>query len=483
MKPLPQASVDAAPAARYFCWAALGAVLLAIYGSLLPFRWTPLSSEEAAQATQRLFRWYDASDLEARGDWLVSSTQYAILSFLLAGALCAEGGCPSILAAVLVVPACAALAVGIEYTQIYFPPRTVSLNDIVFEVSGAVAGVVVWLLVGSRVAKWVEVFANVGSLKGLADRLLPFYLVGLLIVQLMPFDFVVRRDELATKYAEGKILLRPFGAFDPTRFDSVLKVALNVFAFAPLGLLTGLETRRTHGMWWRPPLALLAIPALVEALQLVVYSRYFDITDVITGAVGVWIGWRIGYALRRHLKDGGNASNPPSRAATVVALIVWSITVTYFYWRPFDFTMDPARFRTDSTELPTIGWRNMTLLPFVDYYWGSKYHALDNFFRKALAFLPLGVILAWRDPDIYRRGAGLRVLLVATAAALTIEVGRYFLPTRVPSVTDLMIGVAGAWLGFRLTQQVRTAIWAETALLGWFHRPRIASQAYFRHIL
>ena len=339
-----------------------------------------------------------------------------------------------------------------------------------------------WWATGPRVARWVGVFANVASLKGLADRLLPFYLLGLLVVQLMPFDFIIGRAELAAKYAEGKLLLVPFAAFDPTDANAVLKVALNMFAFAPFGLLTGLATRRTAACGgdrrW-----LLAIPAGVEALQLVVYSRYCDVTDAITGAVGVWLGWRLGYALRRRLKDGRNASTPPSRAAAVATLIVWAAVVAYFNWRPFDFTADPARFRPDATDLPTFGLRDMSLLPFVDYYWGSKYQALDNFFRKGLAFLPLGVILAWRDPNIYRPRAGLRVAVIAAAAALVVEAGRYFLPGRSPSTTDLLISVAGAWAGFRLTQQVRTAIWAETALLGWLHRPRVPASVYFNRAL
>ena len=55
---------------------------------------------------------------------------------------------------------------------------------------GGVSGVAAWLAVGRRVTAWMRGLGAVTSLGGLARRLLPAYLAVLLVVQLMPFDFI-----------------------------------------------------------------------------------------------------------------------------------------------------------------------------------------------------------------------------------------------------------------------------------------------------
>jgi VanZ family protein len=144
--------------------------------------------------------------------------------------------------------------------------------------------------------------------------------------------------------------------------------------------------------------------------------------------------------------------------------------VIYLNWQPFDFTADPSRFTGDLEDLPARGLRRLSLAPFVDYYWGSKYHALDQFVRKGLSFLPLGVLAALLPGPIYRPAAARAAALTAVAVAVALQAGRYFLPSHLPSVTDVLIECAGAGLGFWLTRHVRTILWAEGALYGWLHR-------------
>jgi VanZ family protein len=95
----------------------------------------------------------------------------------------------------------------------------------------------------------------------------------------------------------------------------------------------------------------------------------------------------------------------------------------------------------------------MSWAPFVDYYWGSRYQALDQFARRSLSFAPLGVLLALAFGSRERRG-----LVITVGAALLlgviVEFGQYFIPERHPSVTDLLIQVFGAWLGYNLARHV-----------------------------
>src|SRR5207248_1587603 len=103
------------------------------------------------------------------------------------------------------------------------------INDIVVETIGAIIGTVAWLVAGRRVSSWLRRLSSSSSITGFASRLLPGYLVALFIVQLMPFDFVLGRKELATKFTEGKVLLVPFHG--PRNADALAKSILNLACF------------------------------------------------------------------------------------------------------------------------------------------------------------------------------------------------------------------------------------------------------------
>jgi VanZ family protein len=460
-----------APTAAHYGWAALAMFVLAVYGSLLPFRYAYRPFDEVLAAFSQI-KFYDPSNLEARGDWVISTVLFAALSFLLIAALSVDRPrWVSFLAALVGMCACLVLSVAIEFTQIYFPPRTVSLNDIYMESLGGAAGALTWLVGGQRITGWLRRLGKVTTVSALATRILPGYLVALLVVQLMPFDFIVGFDELAVKYAEGKVRLIPWASPELATQDHLVKAALNLVCFFPLGFLQAWAQRRENVDRLRSfPWVMLAVPIIVELLQLFVYSRVCDVADVLTGALGVYCGWRLGKKARSAFKAAPTATMHPGNALGALGVplfVAWLITVVYLYWRPFDFTADPSRFETDRHSFHLYGFRRLTLAPFADYYWGSKYNALDQFARKALSFVPLGILGALSLQNLYKRRAAAWMLLTAFAIALVLEGGRYFLPSRSPSTTDVLIACAGAWLGFWLTRRFRVVLWAETALYGW----------------
>jgi VanZ family protein len=470
--------------AAHYGWLALGMLLLAVYGSLIPFHYRPRPLAEALSAFRHI-AYYDPSDLGARGDWAVSVALFLALSYLLMAALCVDrrrrvGLC----AAPAVVLACAVLSVAIEFVQLYFPPRTVSLNDIAVETLGGVAGTLLWLTGGQRITRWVRRVGTATGLTGLAGRLFPGYLALLLVVLLMPFDLTVSTGELAAKFQEGKIWLLPFHYRPPEGRTALLaKTALNMACFFPVGFLRVLASERSGAGRRRWPWVLLfglGITSLVEFLQLFVYSRFCDTTDIVTGTAAVWLGWRSGEwflaAWRSALTRSGSgafAAGPDRKGRPAVwatLFLAWFGGVIYLNWQPFNFTTDPAQFTEGPEEVAVWGIRRMAWLPLVDYYWGSKYQALDQFLKKSLAFLPLGLLCALASNRVYRPRAALAVAAVALLAALVIEAGRYFLPSRTASVTDVLIQGFGAWLGFKLTQHLRALLWAECALYGYLHK-------------
>lgn len=457
--------------------------VLTIYGCLLPFNYTSQAFDQTL-ATFLQIGVIPTSLLGARGDWVVSAVQFSIFGFVAMAAVAVDRPARvGWLAALLMAPACMALAIGIEFLQICFPPRTVSVNDIFVETLGGFAGIVAWLIWGQQVTAWLRRLGGVSDVPLLASRLIPGYIAAILIAQLMPFDFVVGRHELAVKYQEGKIQLLPFQG--PWHSDALLKTILNMACFYPLGLLEVAARRDRSQRGMTIPWLALAMPWIVELLQVFVYSRSANVTDIATGMVGAILG---GLTPRALIGQAGGSATPQrsGRDFTLArvlgwsaALVVWFAIVVYFNWRPFNFTVNPSRFLNDPEDLSQYGWRRMAVLPFVDYYWGNKYNALDQFLRKGLSFLPLGALFALAATNVYSTGGSRRVFGVAVVAGIIIEIGRYFLPDRNPSVTDILIGCAGALIGFWFVRYVRATVWAENTLYGGLPRrkERPAQQA------
>ncbi len=456
-------SQPAGPAVA-FRWAAAALLVLTVYGSLIPLHYTPRAADEAWAAFCGM-TFFDPALLAARGDWVVSTALYAALSFAVMGAVARRGR--GWLAALLVVPAGIALTFGVEYAQVYFPPRTVSVNDIVAESAGVAIGVLAWLAAGRRITDWGWRLVHASTPEGLASRLLPGYLVLLVCARLMPFDFVVGQVELETKWAEGKIRIPGLVANPEPIGHVAAKALLNFATFLPVGLLAAFAARRRKV---HLPL-LLAVPVATEVGQLFAYSRTADAIDIATGLAGVYAGWRLGPPLYARLRATTRTA-PEALGGWWYALVaIWLAFVLYTAWQPFDFSIDPSAFASDASRIPRFGLRRVTLAPLVDYYWNSKYVALDLFVRKFLSFVPLGVLAALRLRDLYRRGATARLLVAAAALALVIEAGRYFLPSHQPSVTDVFVRCGGAWFGYALTRHARTVLWASGTLFDWLRKP------------
>jgi VanZ family protein len=458
---LPTASPrrPAAPTATHYGWLAFGTLVLTIYGSVIPLQFEPRPLDEAATAFREMV-YIPPSLLEARGDWVVSFVLFLILSFLTTAALAIDHPWSiGVGAAILVVPACVVLSLVIEFVQVYFPPRTVSLNDVLVESLGGVAGAGIWLAGGQRLTDWLRRVASTQDLDRLAARLLPGFLVLVFALELMPFDLILSPSELVVKFQEGKVHLVPFNLLGMGPEAFFAKVATISACFLPLGFLRALIPARAAGgrpSWVGVAWFGLGVSATVEFLKLFVYSRYCDVTDVVLGTAMVLAGWRLGQAWQTHGLPALAWAVAPSAAARnrwFLALLAWLVLVLAVNWWPFQFTTDAERFTMDSEDLPLLGLRRMALAPFVDYYWGSKYQALNQFAIKALLFFPLGAWLAFRPGG--ERGGPWQAVGIALAVASLVQLGRYFLPARFPSMTDALIESGAAGAGFLLGRHWR----------------------------
>ena len=72
----------------------------------------------------------------------------------------------------------------LEFTQLWFPPRTVSQNDVVAETLGAALGVVLWLAVGQPLGEWLR---SAGARQRRpVERWLVMYLAGFALYSVLP---------------------------------------------------------------------------------------------------------------------------------------------------------------------------------------------------------------------------------------------------------------------------------------------------------
>jgi glycopeptide antibiotics resistance protein len=457
---------------RYYCWLALVFVGVAIYGSLVPLHLKPMPLSEAVVRFRAALG--EPVRIESRSDWAANILLFIPMGFLLMGALVVDRRpIAGWFAAGVVLPVCTVLSTAIEFTQLYFPDRVTSIDDIAAESVGGFLGVGLWLCAGQRISLWLRRFwVDLGGGQSSTGSLLLAYIVFLVLVHLMPMDLTISPAMIYHKYREGRVVLVPFAAGGQVdKFAMIQKCLTNMAFFLPVGVLAaGLE----HPFWRRgrnwPAMAVLgfAFAGLIELMQLFVLTRYFDSTDIVTGGVGVLVGWRLGIVHSKHeqlyppkgswvVDRQGLAvrAKTKSQAMAYWALAGWLGLLVLVEWQPFDFNFSTSE---AGRRLGTV-----SLVPFADYQQSDYLQAFDQICSKTVVFLPFGALLAWLGFGPKGRGGGLLVLAPAILLTTALEGGQLFLPTRYASVTDVLIESFGVWLGFIVVRRGQGANFQENS--------------------
>jgi VanZ family protein len=431
-----------------------------VYGSLVPFHLQPIPFAEALERFRGVLG--QPVRVSSRSDWVANVLFFFPPGFLLMAAVCCDRPRLAAPAFPLVVATCIALSGAVEFAQLYFPPRVASINDITAESLGALSGAVLWVLRGQQLTNNARrIWTGFGS-RGTVVLLLPAYVIFVLVVAALPLDFTLSPVEVYHKYHEGRVLLKPFAWGDVGVIELVNKCFWNVASLVPVGLLLGClpgPVWQNERNWPRVLGLGLLIAGGIEFVQLFVASRYCDITDVVTGGPAVLAGWFL--VLRRHRQASRFGSLRISKASPARWgwLAAWLAVLMFMEWQPFDFTFDLHR---AANRL-----RDVTLIPFLDYYHSDYLSKLDDFVHKLLLFAPLGALLAPPAPAWAWSRAGLAGWLAATAIAVVLETGQFFLPGRYASMTDVLVASAAAWVGLALTCRLRNALRAEPVTLAW----------------
>jgi glycopeptide antibiotics resistance protein len=434
-----------------------------IYGSLVPFSFTPRPLHAAWQAFQAMP--YLRLGIGARADWVANILLFIPLSFLAAGAV-DFGSAWRWLRILGVFVLCVGLAATIEILQVFFPPRTVALNDIVAESLGALAGVVLWLSRGPWLCAQLAGWARATHRQGRAHYLFYGYLLGMAVFNLLPLDLTLSVHDVYDKWKEGRLVLIPFGFRYGSVQDLVVDLVFDVAAWIPVGIL-GLYARA--GSRRRVLLYCVGLAALLEFLQVFVYSRVTDATDILTAALGCSLGIvvasRVGAPSESAVRVSQGGIEPRSGIPpTWLWAALYALGVLAALWYPFDFRFDAVS--------ASARYARFWAIPFESLYFQSEFRAISNVALKAGLFAPLGVLLAlgverWqgRSRTITAWGAAFFVVALAFVA----EIGQIFLPAKYPDVTDVALESGGAFMAALLV----------TGPKGFFRGPRIGPGKYW----
>ena len=420
---------------RFAGWAIAYALAMA-YASLIVgptgFHFVPLSPETAWRMLRATPYLVNGSD--QRPDWMANLLMLVPLGWLATGGFWPRRRGLRWLAAGTALSCCLILVLGLKYLQLFFPPRTVSLNYIEAQSLGSLLGIGLFWLSCDRLLAWRQGLRGGGRTPLMIAC--GIYAAALLAFFLFPFDFTLSADDFRERAAVLPRMLLSWPGEGRSTTLRVLVVLADTAATIPLGVLLALKSR---------PRSLLRIAAIgfvtmsvVTILTMLVLSASPSLAAVFYRTVGIIAGAAI--------VMGFEAQDPRrwhSRLARLVPVMILPYVVSVLFVKDL---LSP-HWRTMQEALAAFD--EFSLLPFYHHYIVSKAHAAESVVAHLLMFAPIGVMIA------LRRGSGRIAVwsaaIIAALFSLAIELGRCFKPGLQPDFSNAIIAAVAAGFAVRLT--------------------------------
>ncbi len=465
--------------ARFAVWALLFLAVL-VYSSTIVgpsgFHYVPMDAQDA-WARLLASTWVEHGS-DQRADWMSNVVLLVPLGFLLSGALVPQGGIAGrLLAAVGAVALGLAAVLGIKYLQLFFPPRTVTLNYIVAQSAGLLIGVLGYLATQDLLAELKFGPARAGRRE--LVLLLGAYSALICIFSLTPFDFVLSlgdwQDRLVDLYA---VLLgwpgegRPFGV-------RVLLVLVGAASFAPVGALMALQWRRL-GLAWIGVIGLAAM-TLLTLLTILVLSGSPRLVSILYRTAGIVFGAAAAPVLAQ--RGLGDLRRFLPRLALLLVLpyllvLAYASGLLTTHWLSFDAAVAQTEARF--------------YLPLFVFYIVTKANAAASIGIHVLMYVPVGLML-WMARGS-GRGAAWTAAILAALVSAAVEFGRFLQPGLAPDCNMVVVAGIAAYgttrlLGFLVPSggiaDTRASTWSRApderfAPSEWPREPEADAPASFR---
>jgi len=297
---------------RVYAAAALLFIAFAVWGSLFPFDFHPVSWRDAIAS-------FWSTSYVPVAQWSVSDFVSNVLLFVPIGlfataplatrsvvgagvqpALGALKGRPYVYRVVVLLGSLA-LSTSIELAQAFVPWRTPSVVDVAAETIGAACGIALWAVLHQPIDAMVARGVSLVRRSPFLERLLLAYCALFAVAWLVPADFTLRPNEIADKYVHKRLLL----PFTPSPDAATGRDLTMIGAAAlPIGVTATLCGCGGAGRRSLVIATLIATTFLVglEAAQIFVFSRTTDGTAfVVASAAAAAAALLAGVAGRRRV--------------------------------------------------------------------------------------------------------------------------------------------------------------------------------------
>lgn len=402
-------------------------LVFVVYGSLVPLEFHAVPMHEA-WARFADIPWLDLG-VGSRADWMANLILYIPLGYLLMNWLGRQGG--SMLGkgvrAAIVWITIAGIALAVEFSQLFFPPRTVSLNDLLAEVLGGLAGIMLWLLAGRSLSGIWRRFAAGGP--GALRAVMIAYVLLYLFLSLFPYDFLLNHQEWRAHLDSSRVGWLVAGHCG---FGCVAKLLAEAIAAVPFGLLLSSRSSRYP---LSAALALgLALGMTIEVMQLAIASGVSQGASAVARLIGVMVGAWLPFGCRKLDFRGAYSWLRPG-----LLLLAFPYTAGLAWlnrWFSGSWTgLDEAVAKLSSVRL----------VPFYYHYYTAEAVALVSALFQFALYAPIGVgVWLWhREPARRVRGVGYPLGLAAIASS-AIELGKLFVVGQRPDPTNLIIAAFAA---------------------------------------
>ncbi len=411
----------------------LGYLFFVVYGSLLPFNFKPLNFAVAWTSFQSI-PWLNLG-VEQRADWVANLLLYMPLGFFLSGLLVGRSRrvAVGLIGIALAWLFGSVVATGVEFTQLFFPPRTVSQNDLYAEVLGTLFGAAAWLFGGVRLQDLWRAIWQGGEHSRYA--LLLVYALGYIVLALFPYDFLLSADEWRASIAQkAGWLIAPICSN-----HCWLNVLGEILVVSPLGALAFGSRRSSLAA---AGVAGLLLGILIELLQLTIATGISQGVSVISRG----LGFLLGAGVMRYARDVDWHWLRPW-----VRMAVWFCGFPYLLvvaWLNHWFAESWLGLYAGFARLPGVHF-----MPFYYHYFTTETEALVSLLHQFGLYLPLGLaVWGWRWSrlsSVPERGWVLSALWATLVAGL-IESGKLFMANQHPDPTNILIAATAAASAYRL---------------------------------
>ena len=428
---------DITPSRRRFAlWALLYALILVYASTVLgPEGINFVGTDPIVALRMLLSISYQANGSDQRADWVANLLLLAPLGFLLAGAVLRGGPLRRAIGAGIALCSCLLFVLMVKYAQLFFPPRTVTLNYILAQSLGSTLGIACYWLAHERLGAGIQTMRAGG--RNALKVVLAAYAVALLLFYFYPFDFVLSADDFQERTATLPALMLSWPGAGRSIAIRLILVLAGTAATVPIGMLFAILNHGRSLLWLSAVGSLMM--AVLTALTILVLSTTPFLAAILYRTAGFSLGtalviWMARQDLRRWIWLLGR-SVPVMIAPYGLAVLLVNGVLT-LHWR------------SPNEALADLDVHS--LLPFWEDYIVSKAWAAQSIAAHVAMYAPIGVMLSlWRGAG-RTRGGGVAATL-GFLISFAVELGRFLRPDGQPDVNNIIIGAVAAVGAVKIT--------------------------------